>query len=359
MQSKIAEIVPALIQIATPYSTGTGFYVAAYDLIITNYHVVTNNRFVVIEGDSFEKQLSKVLFTDPKHDLAFLEAPSEHSLPTIELADETKVNEGMPVWALGHPFGLKISVTSGIISQTRNKTNGVIYYQHDAAINPGNSGGPLVNDQGQILGINTFNVKDSTGIGFSLPVNYLRKGLTEFLAQNSVNVTRCVSCVNVVNELQLAGQKHCPNCGTKITLPNEEDEYIPTGISYTIEQIIKESGHEVATSRSGPFAWEIKQGSARIQLQYHENTGLIIADAILCQLPKQEIQRIYEFLLRENNKIENMGFSVHNNDIVLSLVIYDRYLNPETGAKMLSRILELSDYYDDVLVNEFGADWKH
>jgi serine protease Do len=162
----------------------------------------------------------------------------------------------------------------------------------------------------------------------------------------------------VVSGEKMVSEKHCPNCGSKVILPKKEDEYIPTGISKTIEQIIADSGHDVLTSRSGPNAWEIQEGSARIHLMYHEKSGLILADAALCQLPKKEIMPIYEFLLRENFKIENMTLSVHNNDIVLSLIIYDRYLSRETGAKMLKRLLERSDFYDNVLVEEFGAIWK-
>lgn len=358
MQPIIEKLVPGLIQIATPYSTGTGFYLQAYDLIVTNYHVIVHNRSVVIEGDAFAKQLSAVLYTDAKHDLAFLAAPKKHNLPAMNLAAKETLREGDLVLALGHPFGLKISVTQGIVSQTEHTLNGVAYHQHDAAINPGNSGGPLINQKGEVLGVNTFNVKDGDGIGFSLPSRYLKEALDEFLAQKSKNVTRCTACLNMVKQENTDSTKHCPTCGSKVTLPSHEDEYLPTGISKTIEDIIKDSGNDVLVSRCGPCAWEIIEGSAKINLRYHEKSGLILADATLCQLPKREIIPIYEFLLRENMTIENMTLSVHNNDIVLSLIIYDRYLNRETGGKMLKHLLERADYYDNVLVEEFGAIWK-
>ncbi|MDX1911836.1 MAG: hypothetical protein SFV22_10145, partial [Saprospiraceae bacterium] len=141
-------------------------------------------------------------------------------------------------------------------------------------------------------------------------------------------------------------------------LPSMVEEYVPSGTAKTLENLINAIGHDVLLSRSGPNAWEIKQGSATIIITYHDKSGLISADAILCELPKKDIKPLYEYLLRENYRNEALTLSVHEQDIVLSLLIFDRYLNEETGKTMLRNLFEQADFYDNKLVEEYGATWK-
>ena len=145
-----------LIQIATPYSTGTGFYLQDVDLIVTSEFVVRDNREVIIDGLGFERQLTPVLYTDAYYDLAFLAAPKEGTWPMVALSREGEVILDDRVYAIGHPFGLQYKATAGRISKTDYRDNDIYYLQHDALLSPGNSGGPLVNERGEIIGINTF-----------------------------------------------------------------------------------------------------------------------------------------------------------------------------------------------------------
>ena len=127
-----------IIQIATPYSTGTGFFLKDQNLIITNEHVVRDNREVVIYGSHFEKQMVKVLFTDPKHDLAFLQVPEMAiNIPEVKTGLNKTVKQGDNIVAIGHPFGMKYSATQGIVSSMTQEKNGILYIYHDAALNPG------------------------------------------------------------------------------------------------------------------------------------------------------------------------------------------------------------------------------
>lgn len=347
-----------IVQIATPNSTGTGFYLRDRGVVVTNNHVVEGHRSVVIEGAKFTKQLARVRYTDQKYDLAFLDAPaSDQELPDVPLGTERVIRERDQVIAIGHPFGLKFSVKGGIVSNTREVMNGIPYLHIDAALNPGNSGGPLVNDEGEVVGINTFVIRDGDNTGFSLPVNFLHETLEDYRKANSDNSCRCVSCMNIMTA-ELANKDLCSVCGSRIELPASVDEYVAAGVSRTIEGIITQIGHDVALSRCGPNAWEIVQGSAKIFITYHEKSGLMSADAVLCQLPRENIQQLYTYLLRQNYENEALTLSLHEQDIILSLLIYDRYLNEETGMALLRNLFEKADYYDDVLVNEYGATWK-
>ena len=144
MKKVIERFKDVVIQIATPFSTGTGFYLKSSGILITNEHVVRGNKEVVVEGVMVSRQMAKVLFTDPRYDLAFLECEANPSIPDVDLSDVEKAVEGETVSAIGHPFGLKFTATQGIISNAEHRENDITYYQHDAALNPGNSGGPLV-----------------------------------------------------------------------------------------------------------------------------------------------------------------------------------------------------------------------
>jgi serine protease Do len=348
-----------IVQIATPDSTGTGFFMSAYGLIVTNHHVVEGNRQVVVEGASFERQLAKIIYVDRKYDLAFLalENPSSVTLPELQLSESTPT-ERMPVIAIGHPFGMRFAVNNGYIASAREvMENGVDYLHIDVALNPGNSGGPLVDEQGHIIGVNTFIRRNGDNVGFSLPVRYLRDSLEAFKAVEMHDAARCTSCVNVVTPAYV--QKGvCSHCGARVQLPSEVQPYMPTGVSHTIERIIERTGHPVALSRNGPNSWEIRNGSARVVISYHEKTGLISADAVLCQLPATNIGPLYEYLLRENYHNSAMSLSVQEQDIMLSLLIYDRYLNEHTGQQMLQNLFEKADFYDNKIVEEYGGRWK-
>src|SRR5947209_6921957 len=97
---------PAIIQIATQGSTGTGFYIKEFDLIVTNEHVVAKNAEVTIAGRLFEKRIARVWYTDRKHDLAFLQPPVDVVLPEVKLGEYDEVKDGEVVVAIGHAFGL-------------------------------------------------------------------------------------------------------------------------------------------------------------------------------------------------------------------------------------------------------------
>jgi len=358
MKEIIEQYRNVVIQIATPYSTGTGFFLKEHKLIVTNEHLIRDNAQVLITGDSFSKTIVKVLFVDQRLDLAFLEAPDVPDIPEVELGDSDEMHSGEQILVLGHPFGLRYASTQGIISNTTHEKDGVTFFQHDAALNPGNSGGPLIRKDGKIMGVNTFVIRDGENIGFSLPANYLRDTLAAYRDRHGSIGVRCPSCSNLVFEDTIE-RTYCPHCGSKVQLPNQVEEYEPVGVAKTIEEMLTELGQEVGLARRGPNNWEIIEGSAKINISYYEKTGLITGDAYLVTLPKSDIKQLYEFLLRQNYLTEGLTFSIKEQDIILSVLIYDRYLNVESGVELFRHLFERADYYDNILVDTYGAAWKY
>jgi serine protease Do len=344
-----------IIQIATPQGTGTGFFVKQANLIITNDHVVKGNSEAVISGRSIPKQTSPVFFNDAKYDLAFIKAPEGIELPDVALGSAEGIKDGDQVIAIGHPYGLNYTATEGIVSKSKRLQRGINYIQIDAAINPGNSGGPLVDKQGMVVGVNTFIIAGGDNLGFALPVEYLREDLEAYNEHFGKYVLKCPSCGFMITEENIEDE-YCPNCGTKIEFPSlkKDQEYKPAGAAAIVETILEQLGKDVKLSRRGPYSWEVEEGSAKIYINYNQD-GFIVCDSILCTLPKTNIAPMYEYLLRENYDLEEMMFSVNNQDVVLSTFIYDQYLTYETGLETMKRLFEYADKYDSILEEQYGA----
>ncbi len=348
-----------IVQIATPYSTGTGFYLSGLDIIVTNEHIVRDNRELVIQGILFEKQIARVIFVDEKFDLAFLKATHHgETNHVISLDHELTFETGDPVAALGQHFGREYVINEGKIVEAHDLQYGLDYILHDAVLSPGNSGGPLLNAQGKVIGINTFFEDTAGSSGVSLPINYLREIVEAFVAAEQEEGLRCPTCETLVFASQITANK-CVACGKKVKLPSTVPLFEPLGVSKTIEELLQKIGYDVPLSRIGPSNWEVKEGSATVNIYYHEKTGLIIGDAYLCSLPEQDSNPLYEYLLKQNYEIEGLTLSIKGQDIVLSLLIYDRYLNMDTGMRMIRRFLEKADYFDNILVENYGATWRN
>jgi len=156
---------------------GTGMLIDGQGNILTNNHVVagaTEINVLLADGKSYP---AKLVGTDPKTDLAVIRISADEKLPTVTFGDSDKMEVGDWVVAIGHPRGLDQTVTQGIISAKHrrgvtNPTSYQDYLQTDAAINPGNSGGPLINLEGQVIGVNAAIATQSggfEGIGFAIP----------------------------------------------------------------------------------------------------------------------------------------------------------------------------------------------
>lgn len=348
----------AIIQIATQTGTGTGFYVKEFDLIVTNDHVVGENPEVTIAGKAFDKALSRVWYTDRKHDLAFLEAPKGVELPEIRLGRYEEMKDGDMVVAIGHPYGLNYTATQGVISKVDRIRDGLKFIQIDAAINPGNSGGPLVNNKGEVIGVNSFIVRGGDNLGFALPVSYLREALELYVPNKGQASTRCFSCGFVVSAANIESGKYCPSCGTEVALPKmPEKEVEPMGVAKTIEDILRELGKDVRLAREGLNHWSVKEGSAKIKITYNAENFFIAGDAFLCQMPSDatKIKPLYQFLLQENYRMNGLVLSCVKQNIVLSCIMYDLDMSKESGAAAFRHLFSQADHYDDLLKKEYGC----
>ena len=161
-------------------SLGSGVLIDDQGHILTNFHVVQRGARIKVALMDRREYKAKVLGTDPDLDLAILKVDDQEPLPFVKMGDSSGLLPGEPTIAIGNPFGLSQTVTTGIVSATHRTINAgeITFYdfiQTDASINPGNSGGPLLNINGELIGINTAIYGRAQGIGFAIPINRARR----------------------------------------------------------------------------------------------------------------------------------------------------------------------------------------
>ncbi|MFZ0240856.1 MAG: DegQ family serine endoprotease [Desulfobacterales bacterium] len=170
----------------TTHALGSGFVISSDGLILTNNHVVEKATEIKVKLQNGKEYDAKVVGRDPKTDLALIQAKPDKDFPKpAELGNSDNMRVGDWVMAVGNPFGLGQTVTTGIISGTGRIIGAGPYddfLQTDAAINPGNSGGPLFDMNGAVIGINTAIVAQGQGIGFAIPINIAKTLLPQLKA---------------------------------------------------------------------------------------------------------------------------------------------------------------------------------
>ena len=346
METIIKNFKNYVVQISTPYGNGSGFFLKDIPFIITNCHVIDLCSEVTVKKSGSEKMKTSVLFTDRLNDIALLANPFENVSEAV--LSETPATAGSRILAIGHPLGLSYTATQGIVSKEDRIYNGLKYIQIDAAINPGNSGGPLINERGEVVGVNTFIMRDSESLGFAVPANSLKNAVNDYLPNSPLKAFRCKSCGTVTSIEKLEG-KYCSNCGNPVDIKEiNPPAYEAVGTAKTIETILANIGVDVFLAREGRNVWKT-QGKPSVRVFYDEKGGFIYNDSKICKLPKLEIGKVYEFILRENYNLEGNSFSVFNSDIILGSVVYFEDIKTETTQELFRRLIDKSKKYHETL----------
>ncbi len=168
---------------------GSGFVISADGKIVTNNHVISGSQQIEVTMADHSSYKAAILARDPQNDLALLQIKPKKTLSFLRLGDSDKLQVGQKVLAIGNPFRLEGTLTTGVVSalgrdiQSENRVlEGLV--QTDAAINPGNSGGPLLNSQGDVIGINTaiYGPGGNIGIGFAMPIGRAKTVVDDYQA---------------------------------------------------------------------------------------------------------------------------------------------------------------------------------
>jgi serine protease Do len=208
----------SVVEIKLEDGAGSGVIIDAAGIVVTNRHVIGNRRTVTIRDADGNEYEGKVVRSDGNIDYALIKTdiPGAKSITF----NKDPVREGMTVVAIGHPLGLDYTVTKGIVSSAKRTMHNVDFIQTDVAINPGNSGGPLIDEQGEVVGINSWTRTDAQNVGFAIPSFYIEEALTEVLS-NFDRLDKMYYC-NVCGWLNKKKEKYCEHCGVRTEKPEEK-----------------------------------------------------------------------------------------------------------------------------------------
>ena len=289
-------------------SLGSGTIIDAEGHVLTNNHVVkrgTKIRVALVDHREFD---ASIVGTDPDLDLAVLQLHSKEKLPFVPMGDSASLLIGETVIAIGNPFGLSNTVTTGVVSATHRslKAGHQTFYdfiQTDTSINPGNSGGPLLNIYGQLIGINTAVYGNAQGIGFAIPANRARRITRDLIAYGRVQVPYVGVDLTELSETQIKKQKL-------------------TGIySKTAVQVL-------AISKNGPSQKAgLRVGDIILAVENFPTTSLADYSAKLREYSKGD-----QIKLRVLRKNETLDLVILAEDPPLSLA--DRILNTQLGISI-------------------------
>ncbi|HTA12413.1 MAG TPA: trypsin-like peptidase domain-containing protein [Solirubrobacteraceae bacterium] len=280
-------------------ATGSGIVIDANGTILTNYHVIENAIKVTVSFEKGQSVEAKVVGKDPSDDLAVLRVPTDGlTLHPLKLGDSSSVEVGDPVYAIGNPFDLERTLTTGVISALQRRITAPNGFeidnvlQTDAPINPGNSGGPLLNAEGEVIGINSqietggSGDDGSVGIGFSIPINTAKSKIAElekggtvrgaYLGLTSLTIDGSLSALNLPVKSGALVQKVEPGTaaanagihGGTISTTTEEG---PVAVGGDI--IVGIDGKQVTTSEALANDIEEKQPGDTVSVELERAIG--------------------------------------------------------------------------------------
>ena len=192
VRPSVVGVITESFQTYSTSSTGSGIILSEDGYIVTNNHVVEGGDSIAVTLDDGETYAAELIGTDVKSDIAVLKIDAQN-LPAAEFGDSSQVEVGEAAISIGNPLGLNGTVTAGIISAVDREiqvgSSNMVLLQTDASINPGNSGGALLNEYGQVIGVNSAKIssEDSEGLGFAIPSNTVGPIVEELIDKGYVS----------------------------------------------------------------------------------------------------------------------------------------------------------------------------
>jgi S1-C subfamily serine protease len=294
-------------------SLGSGFVIDKAGHIVTNYHVVEGADEVEVNFSGDDRMKAKVVGADPSTDIAVLEIDAQaRALTALPLGDSSAVDVGDGVVAIGNPFGLERTVTAGIVSALQREIrspNGFTIdrvIQTDAPINRGNSGGPLLNTNGEVIGVNTQIATGGTsegnvGIGFAVPVNTVKEVVSQLIEKGRVEHAYLgIEMVSITDTLAetfrlpvdkgiLVVEVRSGSPAAKAGLQGGRTPVVVEGVSYVLggDIVTKADGEDVETAEElGALVMEKNPGET-MTLEVHRGDSKRTVSVTLGRRPSQ------------------------------------------------------------------------
>ncbi len=352
--SSIQETSQLVVKINTASGSGSGFFYKKKGIIITNHHVVSGSKEVAIEFQDKRRIKANVVFIDPQVDLAFLLPCSPMEMSDCSIKDTSKnLQSRDQVSVLGFPFGMPFTVTQGIVSSPKQLLDNRYYIQTDAAVNPGNSGGPLVNGEGEIIGVTVAKFNQADNVGFAIPIDDLLEDLQAFEQNTEMKyAVKCPSCANLLYEKT----EYCPNCGATLDVNILFADPQLSFLGQFVEECLTKLGIDPVIARSGYDFWEFHNGTALIRSFIYNNNYFYVT-CPLVKLPKTKLEEIYRYIVSQPATPFYLG--IYNNQIFLSFRTHMADLQSvhrEDLQQNVVGMIKKADELDSYFIKEFGCE---
>ncbi|HEU4536832.1 MAG TPA: S1C family serine protease, partial [Polyangiaceae bacterium] len=253
-----------VFQVFTGEGTGSGFLVDDR-LLLTNCHVVSPFQKVAVERRDRQRVPGVVRRLNPKRDLAIVELASPLEGEVLALSAEDDLRSKQALHIVGFPIGLPLSVTEGVVSHPRQRFDGQLFVQTDAAINPGNSGGPMLDEGKNVVAVTTCKLSAADNVGFGIPAADVREFVAGFRDQSAAFGVICPAC----DRLLESAERYCDGCGTDLEDLELEGHFHPPPehpVVAFVEGGLAKADVDPVLARHGKHNWSFHSGSAPIKI---------------------------------------------------------------------------------------------
>ena len=335
--------------------SGSCFYLKSCNLFVTNYHVVEGFHHVAVHSNDRTPYLAKVVLVNPVLDIALLAVDGDFSaLPELSLAENESLAIGRKVYVAGYPYGMPFTVTEGSVSSPKQLLDGKYYIQTDAAVNPGNSGGPMLNENGEVVGVTVSKFTQADNMGFGIRVETLRKLLeTAGEFDRTIFQVQCGSC----DELIAEEEEFCPSCGEKLT-EGVFDQREQSPLGSFVESAIEQMGINPILARDCYDSWLFHKGSSEIRIFVYDGNYLFSTSPINL-LPKKDVEPVLDYMLTEDFGPYKLG--IEERQIYIAYRIHLSDITDESEEEIRQNIVQLAfkaDEMDNMMVERFGCEFS-
>jgi len=332
---------------------GSGFIIDEKGIVVTNNHVIEGAEDIVVQVNGEKKLKATVIGADPLSDIAVLQIETKEKFTPVKFGDSDKARIGDWVIAIGNPFGLGGTVTSGIIS-ARNRSIGLTryedYIQTDASINSGNSGGPLFDMKGDVIGINTaiLGRSGNVGIGFSIPSNSAKLVIDQLIEFGETKRGWLgVRIQDVTKEIADVEKLDKPR-GALVASVAENSPSEKAGVKAG-DIILEFNGEKIGEMKELPIIVARTEVGKKVQVRIWRNKKEIIKTITLGRLETSEDFKVAEKDKPEKEfKIESLKISVRN---LTKEDIKSRNLPNQTSGLVITKIDTDSPLFDTIEIN--------
>jgi hypothetical protein len=365
MRPEIESLLPeSVVEVRSMLGTGTGFVALPNGLIVTNAHVV--GYAPETELRLFSRRVTvkaRVVYINLARDVAFLLPKQETNARPLEISRESPARVGEPVYAVGHPLGLGLSLTRGVISSIERRLRGVTFIQTDAAISGGNSGGPLIREDGSVVGINTasFAGSDSQNLNLAIPVNEILSALDQHsMPRQAIERHRaryiCPECEGDLRpELE-----HCPSCGART--PFRDSGLLTDARDHArgvrlVRGLLSRLGKDPLSTQRHSRTWVIEDSGRDVVLALSSDGKELAFFSSLARVPRSNHEAIYRFLLTfSDGPGEHLAISIspHGTIDLFFNELVD-FLNEGVVAEKLRALIDRGGKLSAVLEQTYGA----